>query len=136
MTSASTNPPSPATVTVVDDDAAVRRTLAQLLRVIGHTTWEADNARVALARLTSTAVDLIVSDLGMPEMNGLDFARAVRATHPTTPILLCTGWNDIADHDDLASGLITEILQKPITLKRLQDAIERHHPYPAQTARP
>ncbi len=120
----------------VDDDASVRRTLVRLLQAMGHTAWEADSGKAALAHLASTAVDMIVSDLGMPEMNGLDFARAVRVTHPTTPILLCTGWNDLADHDDLASGLITEILQKPVTLKRLQDAIARHNPRAGRAARP
>jgi signal transduction histidine kinase/CheY-like chemotaxis protein len=119
---------SPLSILFVDDDRFVRLSFVQLLRAIGHTVFEADSGRVGLAQLASTPIDLIFTDLGMPEMNGLEFARAVRSTHPTTPILLCTGWNDLADQDDLASGLISDILQKPFSMRQLRDVMERHNP--------
>jgi signal transduction histidine kinase/ActR/RegA family two-component response regulator len=119
---------SPLSILFVDDDRFVRLSFVQLLRAIGHTVFEADSGRVGLAQLASTPIDLIFTDLGMPEMNGLEFARAVRSTHPATPILLCTGWNDLADQDDLASGLISDILQKPFSMRQLRDVVERHNP--------
>jgi PAS domain S-box-containing protein len=127
---------APLSILFVDDDPSVRVSLVELLRAMGHTVFEADSAKAGLARLASTTIDLILTDLGMPETNGLEFARAVRATHPTTPILLCSGWNDLADDRDVASGLITDVLQKPISLRQLQEAVERHRPLKGDTLRP
>jgi two-component system cell cycle sensor histidine kinase/response regulator CckA len=84
--------PSPARSTnvpralVVDDDAEVRRTLARVLQSLGLSTLEAANGREALALLEEQGeVPLIVSDLYMPEMDGITFLREVHRRCPTSP---------------------------------------------------
>jgi signal transduction histidine kinase/ActR/RegA family two-component response regulator len=85
-----------ARVLVVDDDPAVRRTVSSLLRRQQFETDEANSAEEALARLTEspTRFDLVVSDVRMPGMNGCDLALALRAMHPTLPVLLVSGFVD------------------------------------------
>ena len=67
---------------VVDDEAAARSTLALLLRKRGHRVLEADGVTAAAKRLAEEVFDLVVTDLRMPDGDGLDVLRAVKAHAP------------------------------------------------------
>lgn len=79
-------------ILVADDNPAIRRCLRGLLD--HHNDWrvcdEASNGREAVERFQKTKPDLIVIDLQMPEMNGLDAARQIAHQSPGTPILMVT----------------------------------------------
>jgi DNA-binding NtrC family response regulator len=80
------------TVLVVDDDPMVRDLEAQLLRLQGYTVLEAESAADALRLAGETAtIHLLITDLVMPEVNGLEFTRRFRAAHPNTPVLMVSG---------------------------------------------
>lgn len=91
--------PSPAeiseqtkTVLVVDDDRMVRDLETQILRVQGYTVLEAENAAEALRVAASTVtIHLLITDLVMPEVDGLELTRRFREVHPTTPVLMVSG---------------------------------------------
>jgi hypothetical protein len=74
---ASAAPVAPLTLLVVDDEPLVRTTLATLLRTLRHTVLEAADGPGALALLGTETVDCVLTDLGMPDMNGWELARAV-----------------------------------------------------------
>jgi two-component system chemotaxis response regulator CheY len=80
------------TILTVDDAATMRRLIAFTLKGVGHKVLEAEDGIVALTTLRSSSVDLIISDLNMPRMNGLELTRKVRelAQHTKTPILIVT----------------------------------------------
>jgi two-component system cell cycle sensor histidine kinase/response regulator CckA len=96
---ASSESPSPAaiseppkTVLVVDDDPIVREVEVQVLRVQGYTVLEAENAAEALRVAASIApIHLLITDLVMPEIDGLELTRRFREVHPTTPVLMVSG---------------------------------------------
>ncbi len=69
-------------ILVVDDEAEIADTLAEMLRDAGHTAETAENGRQALDRLAAGAYDLVMSDLRMPVMDGPSFYSALRAHHP------------------------------------------------------
>jgi CheY-like chemotaxis protein len=69
----------PRRILVIDDELGVRETLVHLLRALGYDVIEAEGGRAGLARLAEGAVDLVLTDLGMPDVNGWDVARAVKA---------------------------------------------------------
>ena len=82
----------PKTVLVVDDDAMVRDLETQILRLQGYTVLEAESAAEAL-RVAASAVTihLLITDLVMPEVDGLELTRQFRAVHPGTPVLMVSG---------------------------------------------
>ena len=79
---------------VVDDEPSARTTLALLLRKRGHRVVEADGATSAAAKLSDEAFDLVVTDLRMPDGDGLDVLRAAKAHAPATEVILLTAYAD------------------------------------------
>ncbi len=67
------------TVLVVDDYSAVRKTVKELVQSLGLSTREAENGLVALETLKETPVDLVISDLVMPEMDGFELTEAIKS---------------------------------------------------------
>ncbi len=107
-------------VLVVDDDAAVRRSLSTALGRDGYEVLAADGGSAALAQLTGANVDAIVLDVAMPEPNGLEVCRRLRARGDQTPILMLTA-RDLVD--DRVAGLdagADDYLIKPFALAELR----------------
>jgi signal transduction histidine kinase/ActR/RegA family two-component response regulator len=114
----------PRRLLVVDDDHMVRQTIAGLLRASGHLVTDADGGAAGIARLEDTPVDLVFTDLGMPEVTGWDVARAVRARRPGLPIVLLTGWGEHGTGEAQPAGLVDRILGKPVRLEDLLAVID------------
>jgi CheY-like chemotaxis protein len=96
---------------VVDDDPSVRKFIKAVLQTDGYQTSEAENGVQALALLRKLcgAVDLLVSDIKMPLMDGIALACSVRAEFPAIPIILVSGYA-ASEHGSCADY---EFLQKP-----------------------
>jgi two-component system response regulator HydG len=77
---------------VVDDEAPARATLALLLRKRGHRVLEADGVTAAAKRLAEDVFDLVITDLRMPDGDGLDVLRAAKAHAPATEVILLTAY--------------------------------------------
>jgi signal transduction histidine kinase/ActR/RegA family two-component response regulator len=114
----------PRRLLVVDDDHMVRQAIAGLLRASGHVVTDADGGAAGIARLEETPVDLVFTDLGMPEVTGWDVARAVRARRPGLPIVLLTGWGEHGPGEAQPAGLVDRILGKPVRLEDLLAVID------------
>lgn len=90
------------TVLIVDDFAAVRRMLAMQLEGCGYRTIEAVDGIDALERINCERVDLLLTDIRMPGIDGLELVRAVRELSPSTPVVVMTGAGSLAaanEHD-------------------------------------
>jgi two-component system, chemotaxis family, chemotaxis protein CheY len=111
-------------VLLVDDDELVRQLLARLLTDDGFFVAEADNGASALqaARRLDGSLSLVVTDINMPVMDGLEFARALRATDRQIPFLFVTALDPALVHID---GLKAEILSKPFTPDAFLEAVSR-----------
>ena len=88
-------PISPATVLLVDDEAGVLSSLRRLLRPSGYQVITAESGAEGLAVLATQPVDLIVSDMRMPNMNGAEFLSRARVQYPNTMRILLTGYSEI-----------------------------------------
>jgi two-component system response regulator MprA len=107
-------------VLVVDDDAAVRQSLATALERDGYAVLAAHDGNAALAHLVAANVDAIVLDVAMREPNGLEVCRQLRARGDRTPILMLTA-RDLVD--DRVAGLdagADDYLVKPFALAELR----------------
>lgn len=108
----------PLRILLVDDEAEVRESLGELLEIGGHTVTLADGAREALRRLeTEPLPDIVLTDLGMPELTGWDLAAAIKRRWAGLPVGLVTGWGDEPDPDSAKAALVDFILSKPLTLE-------------------
>jgi signal transduction histidine kinase/HAMP domain-containing protein len=114
----------PLRVLVIDDEVTVREALADSLTEEGHTVVQAGSGREGLARLADgAAVDVVVTDLGMPEMTGWDVARAVRSRYPGLPVGLVTGWAVALELSNEERRGVDFVIAKPYTLEGLRAAL-------------
>ena len=81
---------------MIDDELQVRSTLAEMLEEQGHSVTQAPGGREGLSFLESNRelVDVVISDLGMPDMTGWDVAAAIQERWPGLPVGLITGWGE------------------------------------------
>ena len=86
----------PARILVVDDEATIRLTLEMLLRRRGYAVTCASNGVEALALIEQQPFALLLLDLKMPGLSGIDIARRARALHPKVEVLILTGSSQIA----------------------------------------
>jgi two-component system cell cycle sensor histidine kinase/response regulator CckA len=108
---------------VVEDTDIVRGLCARMLHEDGFEVTEAASAAEALALLRrGVRFDVVLSDVLMPGMSGLDLARQLRQEHPHLPIALMSVWpgEDFRDYSSLGS---TRFIQKPFTLEQLTGAV-------------
>jgi PAS domain S-box-containing protein len=113
----------PLSVLVVDDEPAVRETLADMLETLGHRVVIADGGRQAVKELSKAEFDLVFTDLAMPEMDGWETARAVRSRSPETKIVLVTGYGTNTAMPEGEEGLVDGIIGKPFDFDQVGQAI-------------
>ena len=118
-------------VLVVDDEAAVRRSIERVLSVAGfQVTAVSDGAR-ALQKLEADVFDLLIVDVYMPDMDGLGLMRELRSRNDPTPILAVSGGGDsphALDPDGalaVAKAFGADILRKPFTVDDLLGAVSK-----------
>jgi DNA-binding NtrC family response regulator len=109
------------TILVIDDDRDSADTIAILLETSGFTVMAAYSAREGLDRLDDCpAINLVVSDIRMPGVDGFDFLRVVKHRFPALAIVLTTGL-PITEDDVVPRGAL--ILQKPFAVEELKRAV-------------
>lgn len=112
---------------VVDDSRAVRRLLAQALEGMGFAVVQAENGRLALEALRTSAapVSLILTDWNMPEMNGLEFLKAVRrqACFESVPVIMVTTETELEHMAEALEAGANEYVMKPFTVEMLADKL-------------
>ena len=114
-------------ILLIDDEALVREVVAEMLTFEGHTVLQAAGGREGLVRLEAEGpVDLVLTDLAMPDMTGWEVARAIKARWPHLPVGVITGTPE---------ALLTQrgapldvVIFKPVTLDALREAIRRIRP--------
>jgi two-component system, cell cycle sensor histidine kinase and response regulator CckA len=107
-----------------EDDPSVRALTCRILRGAGYEVIEAADAAEAIqASRRRTPIDLLVTDVVMPQMGGRELATWVVRTHPETRVLYVSGYSEdaLGDHGVLDAGI--ELLHKPITPSRLLDKV-------------
>ena len=112
-------------VLVVDDDDNVGALLEELLRAEEHEVTRASSGAEALSIVRNTTLDLVLTDLDLPETHGLELAQELRAIHPTAVIGLVTGWPLSLEERSRATEVVDFVLGKPFTLAELKLTLGR-----------
>ena len=122
-------PQAKATLLLVDDEPGILSSLRRLLRPMGYAIHTAESGKAGLEILEQQAIDLVISDMRMPEMDGAKFLEQVRQRWPETVRILLTGYSDITSTiEAINRGEIYRYISKPwddhdITLI-IRDALE------------
>ncbi len=82
------------TILVIDDEPPIRKLLRMGLSTQGYAILEAANAATALEILARESPDLVILDLGLPDMRGHDLLRAIRVSHPGLPVVVLSSRDD------------------------------------------
>jgi signal transduction histidine kinase len=108
-------------ILLIDDDPPVRAVLRAMLASEGYTVVEAADGLDGLNRVErGEDFDLVLTDLGMPGVNGWQVVRGVRLLRPTLPVVLITGWDQLEpEGDDVADAVVS----KPVTDVKLRETI-------------
>ncbi len=119
-------PPSPPltqggqeTILVVDDEAALLNLSTEIFSQQGYKVIPVASGRQALEVLKNTPVNLLLSDVIMPEMDGYQLAAEVQAQYPKVKIQLASGFTDDRHSDKMSTDLLDNIIQKPFNIKEV-----------------
>ena len=114
---------------IVDDSSTMRQLIIMTLKKLGCTSIiDAPNGAVALQKLQNTTVDVVMTDIDMPEMNGLEFIERARPLYANLPIIiLSTHGNDAMRDKGLALGA-NYYLTKPLSGSAVTDVLEQIFP--------
>lgn len=114
-------------ILVVDDEAAIRRLVVRALARAGFQAEEAEDGAAAVRQVAvdPAAIDLVLIDLRMPRLDGVDTLRALRGMRPTLPAVLMSGYSERGIDQDLAAHAATAFIAKPFALDALLDLVRR-----------
>ncbi len=121
-------PVAPLRILIVDDDPLVLEAVGHVLSSDGHTTVSADGGQAGIdcfnaAHTSGEPFDLVMTDLGMPFIDGRAVAAAVKRLSPQTPVLLLTGWGERLQTEQTIPENVDRVLSKPPRTNELRRAL-------------
>lgn len=112
-------------VVVVDDEPAVRRTIGDHLSARGHDVREAEDGATAIRLAQELAIDVIITDLRMPGLDGIEVLRQVRTSSPATDVIMITAHGDMDSAVEALRAGAFDYFGKPVRLRDLDAALQR-----------
>ena len=112
-------------ILIVDDKKEIRDLLEAVLTLNGYSTIKAKNGEEALELLREHKVDLIISDINMPKIDGFTMLPLVKRLYPELPVALMTGYYDIYTEKEALRSGACHFLTKPFRTQELINVIER-----------
>lgn len=114
------------TILIIDDDAAVSRTLSLILTRAGYNVSTVTSGRKGLELLTNGGFDLVLTDIIMPELDGIEAIRKIRTDHPGLRVIAMSGGGQIdkADFLHMAKALGADrVIEKPVRSEQLLELV-------------
>ncbi len=110
-------------VLVAEDEPEVREVLVEMLASQGYQVTAAEGGARAVELLRQGEFDLVLTDLGMPEVSGWEVAREARRRLPSSVVAMVTGWADSLDEAELGSGSVDLVIPKPFDIVEASERI-------------
>lgn len=108
-----------ANILIIDDEKAIRKTLSEILGYEGYTIEEASDGEDALKKFSATTYDLVLCDIKMPRMDGLEFLEKAKQVNPDVPIIMVSGHGTIETAVEAVKKGAYDYISKPPDLNRL-----------------
>ena len=113
----------PCHILFVESEAMIRDATVRLLTRWGHKVAQAADGREALATFVPDTFDLVISDLGMPDMNGWELLEQIKQRDPRVPTVLITGWGRQFSEDEARERCVNFVIEKPFDQDDLRDIL-------------
>lgn len=114
-----------AKILLAEDDSSMRGFLARALRKAGHEVFAVGEGSAALPMLAEGKFELLLADIVMPEMDGIELARRAVAVNPRLKVMFITGFAAVALNNPDAARMEAKVLSKPFHLKDIVDEVSR-----------
>jgi len=117
---------SNARILVVDDEPQVTETIRQILVLTGFDVETAENGKQAIERVrTGPELDLVITDMKMPEIDGLEFLKLIRQVRENLPVIILTGHGTLENALDSVGEGAWDYVLKPFRVEKLRAAVLR-----------
>ena len=115
------------TFLIVDDSASMRQLIAFTIKDAGYNVLLAENGRDALEKITRAKIDMVITDLNMPEMDGITFIRELRekADYKFVPIIMLTTESQEAKKQEGRAAGASGWIVKPFSPSQLMDVVKK-----------
>lgn len=111
-------------ILLVDDEDSIHLLYREELEEEGYRVYSAFSGEEGLEKLASEQIDLVILDINMPGLNGLDTLRRIKEIRPTLPVILSSAYQEFKQ--DLSSWASDEYIVKSANLDELKNAVKRH----------
>lgn len=115
-------------IMIVDDEETIRQLIALILRTEGHTVVEAVHGRDALDKMAGETIDMVITDLRMPQMDGIMLAKELRSrpySYAIPIVMLTTGFDGYKKHEADRAG-VNDRIRKPLIHQQLVETVRRY----------
>jgi len=115
----------PGRILVIDDETAIAQLLEDALTGVGHSVEIAVSGKEGVEMAVVSEFDLVMTDLGMPDMSGWEVASTIRKERPGVPVILVTGWGTTLSKDEVERCGISAVVHKPFEIQELLDTASK-----------
>jgi CheY-like chemotaxis protein len=112
-------------ILAIDDQKMILDLLESMLSTLGHKTEVAESGEEGLRKFGSDSFDLVITDLGMPDISGFEVSQKIKQLKPEIPIVLITGWGANFEEAQLKEAGVDYLLAKPFRLEQLVEVVEK-----------
>src|SRR5574341_442429 len=113
-----------AKILVVDDDEVIRHLLVDTLTSLGYQSWGAANGEEALASLKQKRIDIVITDIKMPKLDGVKLLKKIKETQPDLLVLIITAYNFAYSQDQAVKSGADGFLAKPFRIGKIEELIK------------
>lgn len=114
-----------AKILVVDDEKIIRDCIAEVITLLGHEAFNAENGQDALEQLAGNSIDIVITDIYMPGMDGIQLLRHIKDRHPHVDVVVTTGSFGKYSAVDILEQGAADYLPKPFEIKELRTKLNR-----------
>lgn len=108
---------------IIDDEDPIRDLLAELFQEQGHEVFTASGGKEGIEMFRNHAPDLVITDLGMPEVSGWEVASSIKAIKASTQVILMTGWGITLDNEQVQQKGVDVVVCKPFQINEIQKVV-------------
>ena len=112
-------------ILIVDDDKQVLEFICQMISALGHNCACAEDGRIACKMLDNNSYDLVLTDVSMPNMDGLQLLEYIRTNYYGIDVIVMTGYSELYSYNDIIAAGAIDYLNKPFSRQELGAKLER-----------